>query len=595
MPQTSNALALAPVEPISPPDAEEYGVALDLPFAGWHQDEVYNPLEDEIHDLLGRLDQMIRNDGHMAGLYRLVTLPIRQATWRLEPAEGDTGEAQFLDRMLRTPPHLGGMSTSMSYILSLLGKASLFGFAAFEECYQLTELEGHGLAITLRKLAPREPHTIRFKADRTGGFNGLIQRAYFRGKGTSEVHIPRDKSFFFTVDKEHHPFYGRSMFLPALYHYDRKHRLYWIAHIAAQFSAIPGRIGYQDQGDLTPSQKKAFREALANFGFNTAVVPPKGTRIEPFSGTNSGAAEDILHLIEHHNIQSAQGVLAQFMDLGQQSGGSGGSYAMHSDSSSMFMLGEEALLGSIAEHMTWHVLPKFIDWNFGTRKYPRFVFDPLTDDMREAMTTIFTAAMSSPEYRGTDDFLLQLERTLSEKFGLPIDYDAIETEKEAAKDAADRVADTLNKLTRQPVVAEKGTGGELPPPPPEPGKKVETSDEPDMVWLAEVRTALSRFQAFHSVDRDGGRDQQPVVLDIQRRLIAAGHDPGATDGIFADRTVDAVAEFQKANGLPPSGRVDLGTYALLLEQTPDIAVEPEPDDDTPTPDPISRLRNLAGR
>lgn len=573
MPQTSTAPVPALPEP-SKPDFEIYGVDLNVPFGGWDADEVWNPAEAEIPDLLERLDRMIQNDGHMAALYRLVTLPLRRAKWRIEGDQGGEVEAAFIDAMFSSPPHLGGMSTSMDYIMALLAKATLMGFSVFEEVYQVVNLNGRP-AVTLRKMAPREQKTIAFRADDQGGFNGVVQRAHSQRRIHEDIQIPRDKTFFWCVDKEHHPFYGRSMFLPGLYHFDRKHRLYWIAHIAAQFSAVPGRIGYVDTGaDLSETQRRKFREALASFGFNTAMVPPQGTRIEPFASNNSDAAEQILSLIEHHNVQASQSVLAQFIDLGQGAGAHG-SYALSNDASAMFLLGEEALLNSIAEHINWYVIPKFIDWNFGTRKYPKIVFDPISDEMRNAMVDIYRAIAASPEYRGSDEFLNQLERQISGHLGLPIDYDAIEAEKEAAKSAADKVADAINRLASTPTIAEKGSGGE---PEPEDAEIIENSDRQHQIWLADMRSALARFNRHQEVARDpseGGRDQQALVRDIQERLDALGRAPGAIDGIYGDETYEAVLAFQQFVGLPTTGKVDMGTYALLLDMTPEIVVAPD--------------------
>jgi len=50
---------------------------------------------------------------------------------------------------------------------------------------------------------------------------------------------------------------------------------------------------------------------------------------------------------------------------------------------------------------------------------------------------------------------------------------------------------------------------------------------------------------------------------VQHRLAAAGYDAGLADGILGPRTRAAVAEFQKAKGLPVSGQVtDDVLYAL---------------------------------
>ncbi len=43
---------------------------------------------------------------------------------------------------------------------------------------------------------------------------------------------------------------------------------------------------------------------------------------------------------------------------------------------------------------------------------------------------------------------------------------------------------------------------------------------------------------------------------LQRILFAAGSDPGGVDGIYGNQTAAAVEEFQKTEGLPPTGNAD---------------------------------------
>jgi hypothetical protein len=48
--------------------------------------------------------------------------------------------------------------------------------------------------------------------------------------------------------------------------------------------------------------------------------------------------------------------------------------------------------------------------------------------------------------------------------------------------------------------------------------------------------------------------------EIQRRLVAAGFDPGDVDGVIGDRTIAAIRAWEAANGLPVTG---LATPQLL--------------------------------
>jgi hypothetical protein len=85
----------------------ELGVTLDLPFGTWNE-EIFNPNEINVPDLLVRLDQMQRNDGHIRALYRLLSLPFRRATFRLDEADGGgEEEADFVTQVFTRPPYEG--------------------------------------------------------------------------------------------------------------------------------------------------------------------------------------------------------------------------------------------------------------------------------------------------------------------------------------------------------------------------------------------------------------------------------------------------------------------------------------------------------
>ncbi len=56
------------------------------------------------------------------------------------------------------------------------------------------------------------------------------------------------------------------------------------------------------------------------------------------------------------------------------------------------------------------------------------------------------------------------------------------------------------------------------------------------------------------------------VKAIQARLIELKYLTGKADGGFGDKTVQALTDFQKANGMTPSGVADSGTQARLFAE-----------------------------
>ncbi|MBI5157751.1 MAG: peptidoglycan-binding protein [Acidimicrobiia bacterium] len=58
-------------------------------------------------------------------------------------------------------------------------------------------------------------------------------------------------------------------------------------------------------------------------------------------------------------------------------------------------------------------------------------------------------------------------------------------------------------------------------------------------------------------------DRGDRVLELQRLLAAAGHNPGPLDGVFGSKTAAAVSAFQQAASLPVTGIADQATWDRL--------------------------------
>ena len=355
--------------------------------------EVINTGKVKVPDLI----KMRQQDGTASALNNILTLPIRANSFNFEADEGDTGETQmnFVKDALTLPPHKGGMTTPFSLVLADMLRAVTEGYRLFEKVWTLNP-DGK---VVYKKLAARDNQTVVLKQDPRGGFNGAKQRGVI-GSDWVDVDIPVEKCFLFTFGKEHNFLYGESAFLAAYYHYDKKHRLYYLAHQAGQQFAIPPKVGI-----AAPNAKqKAIDEvtdALSSLGVNSATTLPNGWSVETMMASGKF---DLQPLIDHHNAEMARSILAQFMMLG--SGGSTGSWALSNDQSDMFILALKGLMANIEEHINTYLIPDLIDYNFETAYYPRFKFSDMTDAtvslLKEAFTTL---ANKIPQ--GTPDYVIE--------------------------------------------------------------------------------------------------------------------------------------------------------------------------------------------
>jgi peptidoglycan hydrolase-like protein with peptidoglycan-binding domain len=58
----------------------------------------------------------------------------------------------------------------------------------------------------------------------------------------------------------------------------------------------------------------------------------------------------------------------------------------------------------------------------------------------------------------------------------------------------------------------------------------------------------------------------PLVYNIQVSLTRLGYEPGAVDGVYGERTADAISRYQDANRLPVDGQPSPQLLNLMISQ-----------------------------
>jgi hypothetical protein len=328
----------------------------------------------------------------------------------------------------------GGIQTPWERIISQLIAALFDGFAAFEQVYWIPTTGPLKGRITLKKLAHRPAETITFLTDEHGGFAGFRQRAQLHGR-VKDVQIAKEDAFYYAAQEDERDFYGISYFQSAFYHYDKKTKLYYIAHLAAQRAAVGTREGTWPAG-ATEAEKAKFKRALADLGVAQYIAHGENYKVNILK---EGGGFDFLSYINHHNSQMSKSVLASFFDSNQGGGSSDTSLVNFGEQSdAMFILMLQAIMGEIAAAINNHLIPKFIDWNFGTTKYPEFEWGTFTDEQKEAIKSTFDKLATAGQGANvTPEFLFELEQKMADEIGLDIDYEKIAAEREAQKQAED--------------------------------------------------------------------------------------------------------------------------------------------------------------
>jgi hypothetical protein len=423
-----------------PPQTSEVGVSAHLPFMVSYRNAWEALRSEEV--TVQQLVAMRKTDGQARALYRLITLPIRAA---LKAAtfvpenniEGGEEEAAFIEQMFTLPTEAGGMSVPFGRLVAQMLMAVFDGFAAFELVYWSPRTGPLKDKWTLKKAAHRPSESVTFLLDDHSEWVGLRQQTMYQNRSV-DVTIPAEDCMYYAANEEERAYYGQSYFQAAFYHWDKKFRLYVIAHIACQRAAVGTRVGTLP---LNPDvvEEASFKKALADLGVAQYMTIPEGYKVDSLrEGTNF----DFLAYINHHNSQMSKSVLAAFFDDNQGSGGDTTLVDFGRQSDALFLLMLETIMGELEEVINQRLIPRFIDWNFGSGKYPKFQFGSLSQEQKAALLDMFkTLSTAGQALTITPEFVHELEKQVAEQFGLEIDYDSIEARKaEEAQAAADQLA-----------------------------------------------------------------------------------------------------------------------------------------------------------
>jgi hypothetical protein len=333
---------------------------------------------------------------------------------------------------------MGGMETPLQLILADMTRAFFEGFRLYEKVWEVR----NGL-IYLKKLAPRDAKTITLQKDEHGDFKGAVQRVSFAGQ-YHEVIIEGYKTLLYTFQKQKDWLYGRSVLKSAYYHYDKKHKLYYISHKAAELQTVPPKIIKLEQS-MDESQKSKLENAVDKLGVNTRVTIPAGVTLESFESKGSPTVS-IKDLIDHHNSQMLKSIMAQFMNLGAESN-SKGSFALSQTQADYFTMFLESEMRNIASHINWYVIPQLIDWNFGTGVYPQIKFNPIKDSTKDLLQEVFKSLITGKSSSIPDVFYESIFNKTSENLNLGISEEEITSgmaeKKQEVMDAEKQKQDNL--------------------------------------------------------------------------------------------------------------------------------------------------------
>jgi hypothetical protein len=379
---------------------EEYGATGTENISGFLTNTEYNP------DLRGQAglriyDEMRRSDAQVHASLSMVMLPLRAATWKIEPG-GDSREDLDIANFVKNV-YFNDMLLTWDDLLRHTLLHLTFGFMVFEKVFQYDETTGR---LVYKNLSPRLPRTIyQWIQTEPGALHSVVQYAYHpntrvasssdsgrSGLRTSMTPagllssgpwsgmplsyyageyryttIPASKLLLFTHQREGDNFEGISLLRSAYRSWYIKSTLYKISSIrhdryGVGIPVIKLPPGYS-KDDVVQAQ-----EIVANIRVHEqswAILPP-GYELEIIS-PGASAGTDPMGDIEHHNAAISANVLGQFMDLGKQYG----SFALSRSMSDLFFLSLLSVAEYIEDVHNREAIPDLVRKNFRTNRFPK--------------------------------------------------------------------------------------------------------------------------------------------------------------------------------------------------------------------------------
>ncbi|MFI7468144.1 hypothetical protein [Nonomuraea sp. NPDC049646] len=344
----------------------------------------------------------MRHDPQLTAVLSAYTLPIRRATWAVDPAgcrdevvqlvADDLGLPILGDDAEPGPARRRGVRWADHLRLAL--QSLVYGFMPFERRYAIVNGQAR-----LVNLGERLPHTIgEIKLKRDGSIESVQQDLVPAGQP-----IPANRLVWYVREREGANWAGRSMLRASYGPWLLKHEV-WRVHATSIRRFGMGVPNVEAPAGATPGQVlEAQRLASAiRAGDQSGVGLPQGFKLNLTGMT--GSVPDAMAFIEYLDQQMSRSALAGLLDLGQTRNGS---RALGDTMLEMFVLSLQAVADEIADTATSGqpgmdgIVTQLVDYNWGEGEpAPRIVVGDVGSRQEvtaEALDTLMRSGAISPD------------------------------------------------------------------------------------------------------------------------------------------------------------------------------------------------------
>lgn len=373
------------------------------------------------------IDEMLERDGRARAIEQVLTLPLRSAPVTYTPGYGKAPAEviEFVRDAMQRPSNIGGMSTSLNLIHAQMTGAVSRRRAFFEKVWKVNEDERW----VYDKIAWRPASTCTIVRDkRTAAFAGFKQMPV-RWDDVKEVWVKPKYAFVYLHGTHRDPIKGVSDLEIPLWCYKTKAkiRFLWYQYLEAQ-SLPKTMVKARDQGSADRVARKMI--GLRQGG----VVGLDMTSIDAIDTLESSGkgADQFMAALRYLDSESAESVLAGFLDLTGSAASGHGSLALSKDQTDFYLMSRKAVLREMADCENQYLIPDLVKYNFGTRvAVPETEYGEISEQDAAVAIGLLQAIASAPTLRLPTEFLDELVIKVAKILELP----EVEIEK-AIKDGA---------------------------------------------------------------------------------------------------------------------------------------------------------------
>ncbi|SDC45816.1 phage portal protein family protein [Nocardioides lianchengensis] len=352
----------------------------------------------------GVYDDMLTSP-QVAGVFSAVVQTILGTGWRLDGTGCREDIVQHVARDLSVP--IVGVSDQDDSSLPVEDKFSWdehveiaideylrYGHSIYEQKAQWGDDNRWHLA----KLGWRSGRTItRYNVARDGGLISLEQSARpSRGSLTTAVTakptpLPVGRIVVYVRNRRGGNWRGESVLRPSYPAWMMSSRGQRLELILGERAGAPVVVYEAAQGETDLTKGKAIATAV-RVGREAGVAIPAGAKLT-LKGID-GTLPDLDKVIRRHDERIAGSMLANFLNLGSQSGT--GSYALGSTFFNAFVLALQKTAKDIARTASRHVVADLVRWNWPGERAPCLVFDEIgarRDALVQALATLVQAGV----------------------------------------------------------------------------------------------------------------------------------------------------------------------------------------------------------